>query len=171
MSDEDLFEQAMAGVRPRKRDAKPKKIIATNTAKVPRLDMHSPKQARSPKHMSRPQEDRAWVLRANGIGADALKKLALGKPKINHSLDLHGMTRDQAIIALENTYQAIIVERKRVLRVIHGRGLHSPDGRSIIKQAVYDYLRCGSSSGYMLAVIPCLKSAGGACLILLRRDK
>jgi len=67
--------------------------------------------------------------------------------------------------------QAMIAEKKRVLRVIHGRGLHSPDGRSIIKQAVYDYLRCGSLSGYILAAIPCLKSAGGACLILLRRDK
>jgi len=100
---EDLFAQAMTGVRPRKPDAKPKKIIATNTAKVSPLDMHAPKQARSPKHMSSPQEDGAWVLRANGIGADALKKLALGKPKVNQSLDLHGMTRDQAIIALENT--------------------------------------------------------------------
>jgi len=118
MSDEDLFTQAMAGVRPIKPDAKPKKSIATNIAKVPPLDMHTPKQARSPKHMSSPQEDGAWVL-----------------------------------------------------RVIHGRGLHSPDGRSIIKQAVYDYLRCGSLSGYVLAVIPCPKSAGGACLILLRRDK
>jgi len=58
-----------------------------------------------------------------------------------------------------------------VLRVIHGRGLHSPDGRSIIKQAVYDYLRCGSLSDYILAAIPCPKSVGGACLILLRREK
>jgi len=171
MSDEDLFAQAMTGVRPLAADATPKKPIMTNATNVHALDIRLPKPSASPKHMSSPQEDGDWILRANGMGADALKRLALGKPAVSQNLDLHGMTRNQAIMTLEETCQTLIADKKRVLRVIHGRGLHSPEGRGIIKQAVYDYLRCGALSGYVLAAIPCPKSAGGACLILLRRDK
>jgi len=171
VSEDDLFAQAMNGVRPMAGKSLPKKAVSNQAPKVHSLAIQTPKQVRSAQHMPSPQHVGEWTLRANGIAADVLKKLACGKPPINQSLDLHGMNREQALINLEATCRSLIESKQRVLRVIHGRGLHSPDGRCIIKRAVYDFLRCGALSGYVLATIPCPKSSGGACLILLRRDK
>jgi len=161
----------MKGVRPIKPDTSSKISTTPPSPKVYELAIQAPKKGGHHQAMPSPQEDGAWILRSNGIAEDVLKKLGLGRPAVDQCVDLHGMTRDKALIALEEACDDAISHRQRVLRVIHGRGLHSPDGRSVIKQAVYDNLRCSSLSGHVLAVIPCPKSRGGACLILLRRDK
>lgn len=170
-SDEDLFAQAMLGVTPRKPDMSPKTNSNPPAPKVYELDIQTPQNRRHVQSMPSPQEDGDWVLRSNGMAEDVLKKLGLGRPPVDQCVDLHGMTRNEALISLEEAFHDVMAHRQRVLRVIHGRGLHSPDGRSVIKQAVYDDLRCSALSGHVLAVIPCPKSRGGACLVLLRRDK
>ncbi|MDQ6990261.1 MAG: Smr/MutS family protein [Mariprofundaceae bacterium] len=170
-SDEDLFAQAMKGVRPQKIDDSLKINTTPPAPKVYELSIQTPKKNRQMKHMSSPQEDGDWMLRSNGIADDVLKKLGMGRPAVDRCIDLHGMTRDDGLINLEEACHDMIADKQRVLRVIHGRGLHSPDGRSVMKHAVYDALRCSALSGYVLAVIPCPKSRGGACLILLRRAK
>ncbi|MDQ6974814.1 MAG: Smr/MutS family protein [Mariprofundaceae bacterium] len=170
-SDEDLFAQAMQGVIPRKPNISPKTTPNPPPPKVYELSIQTPKKHRQMKHMPSPQEDGDWILRSNGITKDVLKKLGLGRPPVDYCIDLHGMSRDEALIALEGACHNVMIHRQRVLRVIHGRGLHSPDGRCMIKQAVYDGLRCSNLSGHVLAVVPCPKSRGGACLVLLRRMK
>jgi len=169
-SDDDLFAQAMAAVRPM-REAERIQPPKKSPPHADQLTLHTPKQPRPLHTMPAPQEMGDWVLRADGTPPDALKKLANGTPAAQHHLDLHGCTHSEALLELEACFHATIQAKGRVLRVIHGRGLHSPRGKPVLKRAVYDWLRCGSMAGYVLAAIPCPDSGGGACLILLRRDK
>jgi len=171
----DLFAEAMQQVQPIEKIAKITPSTATAKKKVHR-DIHQRTNAAAYDSRtlvkSTPQEDDSpWVLRANGIAPDTLKKLSNGQLPINRTIDLHGMTRDKSIAALEKTMQSSLQTSDRVICVIHGRGLHSPDGRPILKQSIYQWLKNGSMSAHVLAVTPAPNTAGGSCLILLRRDK
>jgi len=171
----DLFAEAMQQVQPIEKTAKiipptqqVKKKIHKNIHKKPSVSIpHSPKQAQT----ILTEDSSTWVLRANGIAPDVLKKLSSGQLPINHRIDLHGMTRDQAISNLEHTLQSSLQASERVLCIVHGRGLHSPDGQPVLKKSVYQWLKRGPMSDYILAVTPTPSSAGGSCLVLLRRDK
>jgi len=171
----DLFAEAMQQVQPIE---KTDKIISPSTAikKKVHKDIHQrpifPTQSPLRQVNSTLQEAGfPWVLRANGISSDILKKLSCGQFPINHNVDLHGMTRDQALSTLEQALLSSLQASDRVLCIIHGRGLHSPEGRPILKQSVYAWLKKGPMSGHILAVTPTPNTAGGSCLLLLRRDK
>jgi DNA-nicking Smr family endonuclease len=111
-----------------------------------------------------------WSLRANGVSAVVVRRLAAGQPPIASTLDLHGMHRESALKQLRNAIHTATQQGQRVLRVIHGRGMHSSD-RPVLKQAVYHDLQHGSCAHHVLAAILEPNSAGGACLILLRRER
>lgn len=174
-SGDDLFAEAMRQVKRIEKTAKitsPKQPVKNKLRK----DIHNKTKTSShtlpTRSKSTLEEDASpWVLRANGIAPDVLKKLSCGQIPINHSIDLHGMTRDQALAALEQTMQSSLQASDRVLCVIHGRGLHSPDGQPVLKNGIYQWLKRGPMSGYILAVTPTPNTAGGSCLVLLRRDK
>lgn len=70
---------------------------------------------------------------APGISRRTLLDLRRGRWVAEAELDLHGMKRDQARAALDGFIARSLAERKRVVRVIHGRGLGSPGGVSILK--------------------------------------
>ena len=112
--------------------------------------------------------DQAGVFKADGVSNERLKRLAAGRPPVEKTFDLHGVTRDEALTLLENGFAQACSDGRRVLCIIHGRGLHSP-GRPVLKQAVYHWLREGPYAGAVLAVTPQPGSGGGACLVLLRR--
>lgn len=174
-SSDDLFAEAMQQVK------RIEKTVKITPSKQPvknkiRKDIHNKTRASSHARPTRytstlKEGDTPWVLRANGIAPDVLKKLSCGQIPINHSIDLHGMTRDQALAALEQALQSSLQASDRVLCVIHGRGLHSPDGQAVLKNGIYQWLKRGPMSGYILAVTPAPNTAGGSCLVLLRRDK
>ena len=110
-----------------------------------------------------------WTLVRAGVSRERLRRL--GKARADHLLDLHGKSRDQALRLLQQVITQARREGGRVVEVVHGRGLHSSDGVPVLKQAVYHWLGHGPCSGWVLAVIPKPESGGGACLILLRREK
>jgi len=112
--------------------------------------------------------DDPWLFVANGVSRERLKRLAAGRPPIGRTFDLHGMSRNAALTGLESGFAEAISEGVRVICIIHGRGLHS-QGRPILKEAVYHWLRQGIFAHNVLAVIPQPGSGGGACLLLLRR--
>jgi len=115
--------------------------------------------------------DQAWVLVADGISRERLKRLSGGQPPVSRTFDLHGMTRDAALATLAQGFTQALGESARVLCIIHGRGLHSSDNKPILKQAVYHWLGDGLFAGHVLAVVPQPGSGGGACLVLLRRTE
>ncbi len=169
--EQGLFDEAMGKVQP----LAPAEKVVANKPKPRRpaecLSIRQAHHAPTPKPsaaLSVQPTDDPWVFMSDGISRERLKRLAAGRPAIEHTFDLHGMTRDQALGVLEQGFAQAISEGVRVLCIIHGRGLHS-QGRPILKEAVYHWLRQGAYAHSVLAVIPQPGSGGGACLLLLRR--
>jgi len=174
MSENDeqgLFAEAMGKVQPLAPDDK---VITHKTKQVKTAERVSARHVctgaliqPSVTLFVQPTDD-PWVFVADGISRDRLKRLAAGRPAIERTFDLHGMTRDEALAVLEQGFGQSISEGVRALCIIHGRGLHS-QGKAVLKEAVHHWLREGVFAHAVLAVIPQPDSGGGACLVLLRR--
>ena len=167
MDGDALFKQAMRDVRKLQAEARvsprhpaprtPLSSAATDKPAPPSAAVHGPKEAAS------------WVLKDPGVSRERLRRLAAGCPGVDIELDLHGLSREQARAAMSDCIHAALADGLRVLCLIHGRGMHSSDGKPVLKKAVYDWLREGPYAGHVLAAIPRPGTAGGACLVLLRR--
>ncbi len=173
MKEQDLFTEAMGKVQPLKSAAD--KVVVTkpkphrpkgNTAIL--SEQVSPVSKRSTALSVQATSD-PWVFVADGVSRDRLRRLAAGRPPVGQTFDLHGMTRDEALDMLELGVGRAISESKRVICIIHGRGLHS-QGKAVLKESVHHWLRQGIFAHAVLAVIPQPGSGGGACLVLLRRQ-
>jgi len=171
MDDEDLFAKAMSVVRPL---AKPDKITIDKPKPKRRAAQrrHTPaKPASSPELVVELKTDSdPWTLRASGVAQEKLKQLGAGRPPIDIETDLHGMNRDEACSELVKMFDVALEEGARVLCIVHGRGLHS-QGKPVLKEAVYQWLRSGPYTPHILAAIPKPYTGGGSCLVLLRRDR
>jgi len=171
MDDEDLFTKAMSVVRPL---TKPDKIIVEKAKPKRKASQkqHTPIRTASSHKIAdelKPAND-PWILKASGVSQDKLKQLGSGRPPIDIETDLHGMNRDEACSALEKMFDIALQEKARVLCIVHGRGLHS-QGRPVLKEAAYQWLRSGPYASHILAAIPKPYTGGGSCLVLLRRDR
>lgn len=168
--DDKLFAEAMGKVR----RITPANKVALEKAK-PKLEAVASAPRTQPPAQSKiiisspRQGEEPWVLRADGISRERLKSLASGRPPVERTLDLHGATRNEALGHLEEWFTQAVANRLRALCIIHGRGLHS-EGKAVLKEAVYLWLRNGPFAHAILAVIPQPGSGGGACFVLLRRN-
>jgi DNA-nicking Smr family endonuclease len=72
-----------------------------------------------------------------------MKKLKFNKyvRQIESELDLHGMTEREAEKELYLYLREVVAERQKLVRVITGKGLHSPDGRAVIREMTIDVLK------------------------------
>lgn len=55
-------------------------------------------------------------------------------------LDLHGMLRDEAMVALGRFVASAFTHKRKSVMVITGKGLRSPGGKSVLKPAVEDWI-------------------------------
>jgi DNA-nicking Smr family endonuclease len=76
-----------------------------------------------------------------GVQERVFQKLRRGQFSIEAELDLHGMTLDAARQALAQFLATARGERQRCVRIIHGKGRGSPDGRPIIKIRLQGWLQ------------------------------
>jgi DNA-nicking Smr family endonuclease len=168
---DELFAEAMGKVRritpankifPEKVKPRPEAVFSAQQARPP---MQPKSVAVFPRQAEEP-----WVLRADGISRERLKRFAAGHPPVAQALDLHGVTRNEALGLLEDLFRRSIHDQLRALCIIHGRGLHSSEGKPVLKEAVYQWLHQGPFAHAVLAVVPRPGSGGGACLVLLRRQ-
>jgi DNA-nicking Smr family endonuclease len=102
-----------------------------------------------------------------GIGSDVLAKLRRGHWSIQAELDLHGYTSDSAHDVLADFLDESLQHGFRCVRVIHGKGLTSPNREPVLKGRVRRWL---SHWDDVLAYAEAPPSAGGggAVMILLR---
>jgi DNA-nicking Smr family endonuclease len=169
MDDEELFSKAMGVVRPITSSDK----ITVEKPKRLKRDIHrKPLSEKSPasKHAAPEATEDPWTLTNSGVSREKLKQLAAGKPPVGLEIDLHGMTRNEALSELERLFEEAISGKIRVISVIHGRGLHS-QGKPILKEATYQWLGSGPFASQVLAAIPRPYTGGGSCLVLLRRER
>ena len=102
-----------------------------------------------------------------GLGTDILVKLRRGHWVIQSVLDLHGMNTDQAHDVLADFLLESRNQGLRCVRVIHGKGLTSPNREPVLKGKVRRWL---SQWDDVLAYCEAARHAGGsgAVVVLLR---
>ncbi|HEX6138701.1 MAG TPA: Smr/MutS family protein [Casimicrobiaceae bacterium] len=102
-----------------------------------------------------------------GLGADILGKLRRGHWVVQGVIDLHGMTTAEAHDALADFLLDVRGRGLRCVRVIHGKGLTSPNREPVLKGKVRRWL---SQWDDVLAYCEATRHAGGAgaVIVLLR---
>lgn len=102
-----------------------------------------------------------------GLGTDVLVRLRRGHWSVQGELDLHRLTSVQARDALADFLSDARVRGLRCVRVVHGKGLSSPNREPVLKSKVRRWLsQWDEVLGYCEA--PRHGGGGGAVLVLLK---
>lgn len=168
-ADIDLFHKAIAGTTPlRPTDravvarpkARPKKRIAAANTETQQsinladlIDEDAGNNASSA-HFMRP-----------GQRHHSIRDLRRGRWPVEAELDLHGNTRDEAREKIVEFLNECMRSNRRILRIIHGRGLNSPDGTGILKSLLPGWLK---QCDEVLAFCPAGSRDGGSGALLVR---
>jgi DNA-nicking Smr family endonuclease len=109
---------------------------------------------------------------ARGVDPAHLRRLRRGEVEVERDLDLHGETAREARAQVAAALRAAYDAGERCLRVVHGRGLHSP-GAPVLKDALLDWLAEPPLAALVLAFAsaPPREGGAGALLVLLRRKR
>lgn len=102
-----------------------------------------------------------------GIGPDVAGKLRRGHWSVQAELDLHGLTTDEAHDALSDFVVDARTHGMRCVRVIHGKGLTSPNKEPVLKGKVRRWLAHWDDV-LAYAEAPRHAGGGGALLVLLK---
>jgi DNA-nicking Smr family endonuclease len=178
LDDATLFRDAMAGVAPleparRRRTA----IRGSAAAPIPaRIDEESEAYAKLAGivagHVPFDIADTGEYVerRVAGFDSRVMRKLKTGELSIRAEVDLHGMTGQEARVALERFIAGSRASGFSCVRVIHGRGLHSADSEPVVKNAAVAWLsgRLGRSILAFSSARP-VDGGTGALYVLLKK--
>lgn len=78
---------------------------------------------------------------AEGVQHMVLRKLRRGQYRVERELDLHGLNRDKARLAVSGFLALCRDQGLRCVRIIHGKGLRSPNSGPVIKTHLASWLR------------------------------
>jgi DNA-nicking Smr family endonuclease len=111
-------------------------------------------------------EDDASFLRP-GLPRDILRKLRRTHWVIQDTLDLHGLTGDEAVAETAVFLAACRREGRRCVRIVHGKGLRSPGREPVLKRRIRKLL---TRRDEVLAFVEprALEGGGGAVIVLLQ---
>lgn len=173
-SDEEIFQEAMSDVReiPEFRGILPKhttKVDLLPYQKDDTLDvLNRIVKGETKIRLSDTAEYIAWA--RPHIRKDIIEKLHCGGYSVQDSIDLHGMTLTEAEEALSYFFRQAIQKRLFCVKVIHGRGLRSPQG-PVLKEALKRFLHRAFSK-WVLAYATAKHSDGGlgATYIILKSE-
>lgn len=171
----DLFEEAMADVTPVHSDVYwqlPKK----NRSRRSKQRADDPEMAALRRLIEAGEgfrvADTPEYMEAAGPGVDRtlVRRLHQGRYAVQGHVDLHGLTSAEAQQVLSQFMHDALASGKRMVLVIHGRGLSSP-GRPVLKNMVYAWLTRGPLRRYVLAFASARSCDGGAgaTYVLLRK--
>ena len=103
----------------------------------------------------------------NGIGAQTLRRLRRGHWVIQDELDLHGLASAEARELLVEFLNHCLRRGLRCVRIIHGKGLRSPNREPVLKRKVASWLMQRQE---ILAFCQARRAdgGGGAVVVLLK---
>jgi DNA-nicking Smr family endonuclease len=106
----------------------------------------------------------------NGISSQHLKKLRRGHWVVQDHLDLHGLTVPEARLLTAEFLANCLRKGLRCVRIVHGKGLGSPNREPVLKKKVSGWL---AQRDEVLAYCqaPQADGGGGAVLVLLRGSR
>ncbi len=164
--DREAFERAVSGARPVDADAVEPPL---------RRRRFRPADAGEPAGPTlRTEHAGEGVLgAAPGVSRALLGRLGRGEIEPEARLELHGLREE---VARERTLaflEAQATAGLRCVRIVHGRGARSPDGRSVLREALPAWLEHAAARGRVLAhaSAPPRLGGSGATLVLLRRPQ
>jgi len=105
-----------------------------------------------------------------GLDRRLLRKLRRGEYAIQAHIDLHGMRREEARLAVARFVERCQTEGKRCVLIVHGRGLGSKDNIPVLKEKLTAWLTRGAIGRRVLAFTSARPWDGGtgAVYVLLR---
>lgn len=167
--DRDLFLSAVRDAKPIKRTprAEPRSLPPPPVPVQSILDHHealheSAHGELSPEH-SIEGGDEVSFLRP-GLAQGVLRKLRRGHWVVQDEFDLHGLNSEQARAALTEFMRASAKKGRRCVRIIHGKGLRSPNREPVLKKKVKAWL---AQREEVLAFCQAPASQGGSGALLL----
>ncbi len=176
ISPEDLttFQDAMQGIKPltRKKD----KIAPTITVpkRIYRDERPQDEDDRLSFHLSdhhyleEVAGDELLSYKQSDIDDKILRNLRKGQYNVQAKLDLHGMTANEARLAIEQFIQACLNEQIRCILIVHGKG--QPNKAPVLKNKLNHWLReIKMVLAFCSATIP--HGSSGAMYVLLKRIK
>lgn len=176
-SEEELFETAMAGVRPI--DRGPGTVAPRAPRGAPETFWHPDLEAvdalRALVSGDAPFDladtDEYVEGRVAGLDQSLVRKLRKGEFAVQGHVDLHGLTREEAKRTVEDFLRRSRNAGKRCVLVVHGRGLHSKDQLPVLKDALKTWLSTARFARHVLAFATAQPADGGAgaVYVLLRR--
>lgn len=182
---EDLFRQAMSGVRrledaldaSSKRKSLKKHEAAASTPKAPMAKPLAREEITARKTFLQEVEKLQLDVRFEDslpddelrpLNGNRLRQLKRGIIQLDRQLDLHGLTREEAIESLGPFLQAARTGGEKGVLVITGKGNHSADG-PVLQQVVAAWLRDqGRDLISEYAPAPAEMGGSGAFIIFLR---
>jgi DNA-nicking Smr family endonuclease len=103
------------------------------------------------------------------LGGNRLRQVKRGIVSVSHQLDLHGLTREEALQALPRFLSGAQKKGQKAVLVITGKGNHSPE-EPVLHQAIASWLR-DAGRGTVLEFAPAPREMGGsgAYVVFLRQ--
>jgi DNA-nicking Smr family endonuclease len=111
-------------------------------------------------------EDDATFLRP-GLPRDILRKLRRTHWVVQATLDLHGLTGDEAVAETAVFLAACRREGRRCVRIVHGKGLRSPGKEPVLKRRIRKLLT-RRDEVLAFAEPRAHQGGGGAVIVLLQ---
>jgi DNA-nicking Smr family endonuclease len=108
-----------------------------------------------------------------GLDPRVLRRLRRGDYSWRAHLDLHGMTAEEARVAVDRFLPESVRTGHRCVLIVHGRGLNSKDQTPVLKERLKVWLARGRAARLVLGFTtarPC-DGGAGALYVLLRRDR
>ncbi len=174
-SEEQLFADAMRGVEPFEQNGARIEPHKRETANLPNDDelvvaeLESLVRGESPFNL----EDTGLMVsgRAPGVSHKIIDQLQKGTFAVRRHIDLHGCTRETARDLLNQFIAESRRSDARCVLVVTGRGLRSPHGMSVLREALPRWLARAPSRAHVLAFCTAQSIDGGpgAFYVLLRR--
>lgn len=174
LSEDDLtlLEHAMRDVTPLKRE---RRVLHQGTGKVSNSKVRRLRAMahQSPDRIALSDAQEAGLAntehsyRISSLPSDALRRLRRQSGTVKASLDLHGLTIEQARRQLHDFIHACAGRGYKRVRIIHGQGFGSSGGQSVLRLQTRHWL---SQMPQVLGFVSPPPSDGGegAVLVLLR---
>ena len=181
-SDEEIFLEAMKGVQPL--TCREEDVTHPEEFERQRLDIQTKREAEDlkkgieelaalvkgerplpvekiPEYMDGPQFN---------MDKGLVRKLRQGQFAIQAYCELHGLRADEALQVMDGFMSDSIMNNRRAIAFIHGRG-RSSQGKPVLKKLVKDFLNRGRFRRYILAYssAPSWDGGPGVTYVLIRK--
>lgn len=115
------------------------------------------------------ESDDGLMFRRPDVSPDIPKKLHRGEWTVQGQVDLHGLFVDEARDAVARLLRSAEIRGERCLRIVHGKGYNSMDGKGVLRELVRRWLQQYPEVMAFVQASP--RDGGSGAVILLLEQK